>query len=294
MGEGFPEGPVTILFSDVEGSTDLRTERGDTVAHRILRSHEDVVRGCVEAHGGREIKALGDGFMVAFASVRKALACAISIQQDLEECNKESPGDEVRVRIGVNTGEVVIEGDDMYGQAVNAAARIASRAKGGEILVSEIVRQLAGSGPEFTFSDRGRYRLKGFPDRWHLYGVVHEAGGAAEAGSTLAERAPIAGREAERAELRPLIAQAKAGRGALLIVGGEPGVGKSRLAEELALRCTRDGFQTFVGHCHEKGAQPYIPFVEAFEQALAEAPGPEAFREFLGDEAPEVARLVPC
>ena len=293
MGDGFPEGPVTILFSDVEGSTDLRTERGDTVAHRILRSHEDVVRRCVGAHGGREIKALGDGFMVAFASVRKALACAVSIQQDLEERNKESPEDKVRVRIGINTGEVVIEGDDMYGQAVNAAARIASRAKGGEILVSEIVRQLAGSGPEFTFTDRGRYRLKGFPDRWHLYGVAHETGGMAEAGSTLAERAPFAGREAERAELRPLIAQTKAGTGALVLVGGEPGVGKSRLAEELAVRCIRDGFQTFVGHCYEKGAQAYIPFVEAFEQALAEAPSPEAFRQFLGDEAPEVARLIP-
>jgi class 3 adenylate cyclase len=168
MGERFPDGPVTILFSDVEGSTGLRTERGDVVAHRILRSHEDVVRRCVEAHDGREVKALGDGFMVAFASVRKALACAIAIQQGLEERNAESPGEELKVRIGINTGEVVVEGDDIYGQAVNAAARIASRAKGEEILVSEIVRQLAGSGPEFRFADRGRYRLKGFPDRWHL------------------------------------------------------------------------------------------------------------------------------
>ena len=154
MGERFPEGPVTILFSDVEGSTDLRTERGDTVAHRILRSHEEVVRSCVAAHDGREVKALGDGFMIAFTSVRKALSCAQAIQVGLAERNAGSPGDEVQVRIGVNTGEVVVEGDDLYGQAVNAAARIASRAKGGDVLVSEIVRQLAGSGPEFTFIDR--------------------------------------------------------------------------------------------------------------------------------------------
>ena len=79
MGERIPDGPITILFSDVEGSTDLRTERGDVVAHRILRSHEEVVRGCVGAHDGREVKALGDGFMIAFASVRKALACAQAI-----------------------------------------------------------------------------------------------------------------------------------------------------------------------------------------------------------------------
>lgn len=76
MGERFPEGPLTILFSDVEGSTDLRTQRGDTAAHRILRSHEDVVRNCVGEHDGWEVKALGDGFMVAFVSARKALSCA--------------------------------------------------------------------------------------------------------------------------------------------------------------------------------------------------------------------------
>lgn len=294
MGEWFPEGPITILFSDVEGSTDLRTERGDAAAHRILRSHEDVVRRCVAAHGGREVKALGDGFMVAFASARKALGCAIAIQQTLEERNIECPGEELRVRIGVNTGEVVVEGDDIYGQAVNAAARIASRAKGGEILVSEIVRQLAGSGPEFAFVDRGRYRLKGFPDRWHLYGVVSDTARPAEPSAAFARRTPFVGREAERAELRRLIAQVKGGTGALVMIGGEPGVGKTRLAEELAVRCAREGFQTFVGHCHEMaGAQPYIPFVEAYEQALTRAPSPQAFRQFLADEAPEIARLVP-
>jgi class 3 adenylate cyclase/tetratricopeptide (TPR) repeat protein len=294
MGEWFPEGPITILFSDVEGSTDLRTERGDAAAHRILRSHEDVVRRCVAAHDGREIKALGDGFMVAFASARKALACATAIQQGLEERNIECPGEELRVRIGVNTGEVVVEGEDIYGQAVNAAARIASRAKGGEILVSEIVRQLAGSGPEFAFVDRGRCRLKGFPDRWHLYGVVSDMAQPADPSAAFARRTPFVGREAERAELRQLIAQVKGGTGALVTIGGEPGVGKTRLAEELAIRCAREGFQTFVGHCYEMaGAQPYIPVVEAYEQALARAPTPQAFREFLADEAPEIARLVP-
>ena len=294
MGEWFPEGPITVLFSDVEGSTDLRTERGDAAAHRILRSHEEVVRRCVAAHDGREVKALGDGFMVAFTSVRKALACAVAIQQGLEERNVDSPGEELRVRVGVNTGEVVVEGDDVYGQAVNAAARIASRAKGGEILISEIVRQLAGSGPEFVFVDRGRYRLKGFPDRWHLYGVVCDTTQPAEPGAAFARRTPFVGRKAERAELRQLIAQVKGGTGALVMIGGEPGVGKTRLAEELAARCAREEFQIFVGQCHEMaGAQPYIPVVEAYEQALSRATSPQAFRQFLADEAPEIARLVP-
>ena len=293
MSQQLPEGPVTILFTDVEGSTDLRTARGDAVAHRILRSHEEVVRGCVVAHDGREVKALGDGFMVAFTSTRKALACAIAIQQALVERNLESPDEELAVRIGINTGEVVLEGGDLYGQAVNAAARIAGRARGGEILVSEIVRQLAGSGPDYNFVDRGRCRLKGFPERWHLYGLI-SAAAPARTGVSFAERTPFVAREAERVELRRLMEQTKTGTGSLVMVGGEPGVGKTRLAEELALRCTRDGFVVFVGHCHEAaGAQPYIPFVEAFEQALARAPSPQAFRQSLGEEASEVARLVP-
>jgi class 3 adenylate cyclase/tetratricopeptide (TPR) repeat protein len=294
MGEWSPQGPVTILFSDVEGSTDLRTDRGDTVAHRILRSHEEVVRRCVADHGGREIKALGDGFMVAFASVRPALECAIAMQQELAERNVESPGEELLVRIGVNFGEVTVEGDDIYGQAVNAAARIAAKARGGEILVSEIVRQLAGAGPEFTFADRGRLALKGFPDRWHLYGIVYDARRPSPAGSASPGRTPFVGRESERAELRRLVEQVKVGHGAMVMIGGEPGVGKTRLAEELAVRCAREGFLTFTGHCYEAaGAAPYIPIVEAFEQALTRAPSPKAFRQFLGDEAPEIAKLVP-
>lgn len=89
----FAGGPVTIHFRDVEGSTDLRTQRGDAAAHRILRSHEEAVRRCLAAHDGKEIKTLGDGgFMVAFTSVRKALHCAMAIQRDLEDRNLESPG----------------------------------------------------------------------------------------------------------------------------------------------------------------------------------------------------------
>jgi DNA-binding SARP family transcriptional activator len=113
-------------------------------------------------------------------------------------------------------------------------------------------------------------------------------------GRLLTERTPFVGREAERAELQRLMEQTKAGVGALVMVGGEPGVGKSRLADELRQCCAADGFATLIGHCYEAaGAPPYVPVVEAFEQALAASPSPEAFRQFLGDEAPEITKLVP-
>ena len=283
--------PVTILFTDVEGSTDLRTRRGDASAHEILRAHEGVVRSCVAAHGGREVKALGDGFMIAFASARRALACAVAIQQAVETKKLESAAGGVRVRIGVNTGEVVEEGDDLYGQAVNAAARIAARAEAGEILVAEVTRQLAGSGPDFTFSDRGRLRLKGFPERWRLYALGWES---KDTGTSAQERTPYVGRQTERTELRRLLALAVRGSGALVMVGGEPGVGKTRLAEELMAEASREDVAVFAGHSYEmEGAAPFIAVVEIFEAALAQAPNPQAFRSFLAEQAPEIARLLP-
>jgi class 3 adenylate cyclase/DNA-binding SARP family transcriptional activator len=165
------EAPLTILFTDVERSTELRTQRGDSAAHSLLRAHEALVRSCVEEHGGREVKALGDGFMVVFASARQGLVCAKAIQCALAERNRNAPGDEIHVRIGLNTGEVTEESGDLYGQAVNAAARIAARANAGEILCAEVVKALAGSDPQFSFRDRGRVRLKGFPERWRLFAL---------------------------------------------------------------------------------------------------------------------------
>ncbi len=290
--ESLAGGPVTVLFTDVEASTDLRTRHGDHAAQQLLRRHEEVVRDEVAAHGGVEVKALGDGFMVAFGSARRALACAVAIQRALAERRADLP--DLKVRIGLNTGEVVAEADDLYGQAVHAAARIAARAAGGEILVSEVVRQLAGVTPELTFTDRGRYRLKGFPDRFRLFEVRGREEGPAAAPAAFAARTPYVGREAERAELGRLIDCAYGGSGGLALVGGEPGVGKTRFSEEVAADAAAKGFRVLVGRCYEiEGAPPYVPFVEILERALADAPDPESFRALLGDDAPEVAKLLP-
>ncbi len=289
--ESLAAGPVTILFTDVEASTDLRTRHGDVAAQELLREHEELVRDHVKAHGGVEVKALGDGFMMAFGSARRALACAVAIQRALTDRRLDLP--DIRVRIGVNTGEVLLQGDDLYGQAVHAAARIGAQAGGGEILVSEIVKQLVGSTPEVTFVDRGWYELKGFPERFHLFEVACGQPEPAPA-AAFAARTPYVGREAERAELARLVDGAGRGQGSLVLVGGEPGVGKTRLTEELGSEAAAKGFRVLIGRCYESdGAPPYVPFVEIFEQALAATPSPEAIRAILGDETPEVAKLVP-
>jgi DNA-binding SARP family transcriptional activator/tetratricopeptide (TPR) repeat protein len=118
--------------------------------------------------------------------------------------------------------------------------------------------------------------------------------GVKAASPVFAARTPYVGREAERAELARLLDGAVAGRGALALVGGEPGVGKTRLTEEVGADATARGFRVLVGRCYEiEGAPPYVPFVEILEEALAAAPSPEDFRALLGEEAPEVARLLP-
>jgi class 3 adenylate cyclase len=155
---------LTVAFVDVERSTELLTEWGDVGGVSVIDGVLDAVRGQLEPHGGRAVKSLGDGLMVVFPAPRQAVWFAIAVQCALE-------GALVRVRIGVNTGEVIDERDDPVGEAVNAAARIAAKANGGQTLVSDVVRQLVGSMPGICFVDRGRKRLKGFPERWRVFEV---------------------------------------------------------------------------------------------------------------------------
>lgn len=113
------------------------------------------------------------------------------------------------------------------------------------------------------------------------------------AGLRFPERTPFVGREAERGELRRLLEQAARGQGALVMIGGEPGVGKTRLAEELLLEARQRGMLAWTGHCYEmEGSPPYIPFVEVLETGTRVV-SPEALREALGDAAPEVAKIMP-
>ena len=128
-----------------------------------------MVREALKAHSGAEVKALGDGFMTSFSSATKALECAIAMQRAFAERN-ESAEEPIKVRIGLNAGEPIAEDDDLFGTAVNLAARITAQGKGGDILASEAVRQIV-AGKKFPFSDLGETALRGFEDRVHIYQV---------------------------------------------------------------------------------------------------------------------------
>ena len=159
----------TILFTDMEGSTSLTQRLGDAKAQEVLRTHNAIVRDALKAHSGSEIKHTGDGIMASFASASRALQCAIAIQRAFAEHN-ESAGEPIRVRIGLNAGEPIAAEKDLFGTAVIMAARIAAQAAGGEILVANVVRELA-AGKGFRFADRGEVALRGFEEPVRLYEV---------------------------------------------------------------------------------------------------------------------------
>ena len=156
-----PDGTVTIVFTDVEGSTAMTERLGDHRAHEVLRTHSRIVREQVATHGGFEVKSQGDGFMVAFRSARRALACAIALQRSFAAYSERHPDTPVRVRIGLHTGEVIKEADDFFGTAVIQAARIAAHAAGGEILVSALLRDLIEGSGDFSFGALRAVELKG-------------------------------------------------------------------------------------------------------------------------------------
>jgi class 3 adenylate cyclase/pimeloyl-ACP methyl ester carboxylesterase len=163
-------GLLTILFTDVVGSTALTQRLGDEKAQDLLRTHNTIIRDRLREHGGTELKTMGDGFMASFPSATRALECAIAIQQAFAAFNDGAVGDRdaIRVRIGLNAGEPVAEEDDLFGTAVQAAARIAAKARPGQILVSDVVRQLA-AGKAFRFNRLGHVQLRGFQERVRLY-----------------------------------------------------------------------------------------------------------------------------
>jgi class 3 adenylate cyclase len=163
-------GPLrTVLFTDLVGHTEMMSRLGDEKGRAVLREHERITREVLGAHGGMEVKTMGDGFMASFGSVTKAVECAVALQREIGN-KKWEMGEALSVRCGLNAGEPIEEDGDLFGATVILASRIAGKADGGEILVSDTVRGLC-SGKGFLFSDRGEFEAKGFEEPVRVYEV---------------------------------------------------------------------------------------------------------------------------
>ncbi|MEA2411693.1 MAG: eukaryotic-like serine/threonine-protein kinase, partial [Thermoleophilaceae bacterium] len=180
-GHTAPDGTVTILFSDIEGSTELNERLGDQRFFDVLREHNEIVRDQVRVHRGFEVKAQGDGFMIAFASPRDGVECSIAIQRALAARIDAGTSEPIRVRMGLHTGEAIRERDDFFGRNVVLAARIAAQANGGEILVSAPLKELAEAAGDVTFGDPRELGLKGLSGTHIVHPVEWEPATAAAA-----------------------------------------------------------------------------------------------------------------
>ena len=161
----------TILFTDIVGSTELTQRLGDSGAMEVLRRHDDIVREALQATGGREIKHTGDGIMASFTSASRAVQCAIEIQQRFEELAASGPDGAIQIRVGISAGEPVVDKGDLFGTAVQLAARLCSHADAGGILVSHAVRELC-AGKDLRFEVARELELRGFSEPVRAYPAV--------------------------------------------------------------------------------------------------------------------------
>ncbi len=164
-------GLMTVLFTDIESHTEIMSRLGDAKGRGVLREHDRIMRELFRAHGGSEIKGTGDGFMTSFGSATRALECAVALQRAFARYGEEHPDEPIRVRIGLNAGEPIAEGGDLFGSTVILASRIMSKAAGGEIFVSNVVRELC-AGKSFLFADRGESTIRGLEEPVLLHEVL--------------------------------------------------------------------------------------------------------------------------
>ncbi len=282
-------------MTDLVGSTAIADRVGPEAAEGLRLEHFGLLRGALEGTGGREVKNLGDGLMVVFSSAAQSLACAAHMQQAVEARNRRSE-ERLGVRIGVSLGDTTADDGDYFGEPVVEAARLCAHAQGGQIVINDLVHRLAGARDGHSFRLLGDLELKGISEPVAAFELVWEP--AIPTGIALPERLRelpaigYVGRVAERDRLTDLWAQAREGSLRLALIGGEAGVGKTRLSTHLALAAHGEGATVLYGRCDEDLGVPYQPWTQALGHLVREAPQrilDGHVKRFGGD----LARLVP-
>jgi class 3 adenylate cyclase/tetratricopeptide (TPR) repeat protein len=279
---------ASVLFVDVVGSTEARSRVGEEAADALRRDTEHLLTEIVERHHGRVVKGLGDGVLASFDAAADAVGAGVAMQQ-------EAPAG-VQLRVGVSTGDVSFESGDVFGTPVVEASRLCAAARGEQILVADLVRALARGRGAHVFEAIGELTLKGLPEPVMACQVPWEplvpvgGNGPPVPGPLIAGiRRTYVGRQDTLDKIGGAWQAVQAGTGsAALLLAGEPGVGKTRTAAELALQARAEGALVLYGTCDEGLSVPFQPFVEALEFHTVHDPAP-----VLGRLAGELTRLLP-
>lgn len=294
---------VAVLFTDLVGSTELLSRLGDERADQLRQEHFDGLRAALQLHSGREVKTVGDGLMVAFANASSAIAGAVEMQQRVDARNRAGADEVLNIRVGLSYRECDVEGGDYFGRAVVEAARLCAHAVGGQILVSDVVRTLAGTRGGHGFTPFGALALKGLetpvvacvvgwapvlPDP--ALATLVPVPSRLRSGPTLG----FVGRGAELSRLDAMFKQAESElERRVVLVCGEAGIGKTSLVGEHARDAHERGAVVLYGRCDEELGIPYQPWGEALGHLVAHLPS-ELLADHVSGRGSELARIVPA
>lgn len=290
-------GLVTILFTDLVGSTDLASQLGDVAADEVRRLHFASLREVIVATGGTEVKTIGDAIMVSYRGAADALAGGVGMQRAVERQNRGVSRNRLEMRVGISAGDATFENGDWFGTPVVEAARLCSDANGGQILTSELVRALAGSRCEYPLSSLGPRQLKGLANPLAVCEVewrVRESSaptplpGFVDASPAF----PFAGRTEPFETLLHAWKETLEGTRRAILVSGEPGIGKTRLVTELVRHAHDAGASILWGRSDDELASPFEPFVEALRHYIQTVPL-DRLRAELGPLGGELSRVLP-
>jgi len=287
---------LTVLFTDLVDSTGVRSRLGEDEAERLRQRHDRLVRAAVLGARGSVIKHTGDGVMATFEGAADAVSAAVAIEEEVDLDNRQGQRSEpLSIRIGISAGDVTVDATDCFGLPVIEAQRLESAARPGQILVSSVVRVLGKGRGGHEFSAIGALHLKGLDSpveaeevRWTPRAL---AGTDDQLPPALVDRGsfPFAGRTKESEILTGALGAVSIGATRLVLVAGEPGIGKTRLAGQAAAGVIEKGGLVLAGRCDEMVGSAYQPFAESLRHRLRRPGGADA----LGPAPEELARLVP-
>jgi class 3 adenylate cyclase len=290
---------ATILLTDLVGSTRLANSVGPVRADELREEHFELLRDAIASSGGREVKNTGDGLMVAFSSASAGVECAVAMQQRFERRYRDAE-QALHVRIGLGAGESTVKDGDYFGTPSIVAARLCAQAPSDGVLISGMARALAGRCDGVEFASAGELELKGFEEPVEAFSVswaplVEEAGGPGRwpLPAVLRSVPPVkyVGRVEERAALEEAMKLTRAGQRQVVLLSGEPGIGKTRLASYAAHDAHAEGFAVAWGACTEELAVPYEPWIGACSQLVEHAPE-ELLGRHVKRHGGEVGRLA--
>jgi class 3 adenylate cyclase/tetratricopeptide (TPR) repeat protein len=268
---------VSVLFTDLVGSTDLASRLGPARWDPLLRRHLEDLDDALQRVGGTMVKSAGDGIMAMLSSASAAVACAVAMQQGVELRNRRSDTP-LAMRVGIAVGDAEEVDGDWYGRPPVEAKRLCDLAAGGQVLVTEAVRLLVQSADGPTLEPVGPLALKGFPEPVATSSVVWEPL-PADAGRPplppLVRSLPtdvFVGRAEEQERLAAAWGRALEGQRGLALVSGEPGIGKTTLAGTLAIAAHRHGAVVLYGRSERDVGLPYEPWRQALGQLVECAP----------------------